>query len=332
MKSLKIAIFPQQGLGDGIILLILANNLYKNNFNVTVFHRFIPQINNWFDFELRECPLDSKVEETLKNFDIVLMDCNIPYLESQDEQHKIALSKKYIFFSVGCIKTSFIHDHTEQFIAQLGEQYSIMIEHFSDACRLIDYAKNNSMVDNLVLYCQKTLHLKDVEEHTGINIPTHLQLRKYKNRVIISPTSSVEKKNWSPKKFVLLARLLKRKGYDVTFAVAMNERQEWVEIINNEFPLPVFKMVKDYAQYVYESLAFIGNDSGGGHVASMMGVPVLTIISSSKKMKSRWRPGWGKNRITAPVLTFKYRGTRYWQAFLSVKKVYREFEYLISDN
>ena len=110
----------------------------------------------------------------------------------------------------------------------------------------------------------------------------------------------------------------------------MNEKLEWEAIINNEFVLPKFDSIKIYAEYLYESQCFIGNDSGGGHIASMVGLPVLTLVTSPRKIKFRWRPGWGKNIVVAPFFTFKFKGKRFWHPFLSVKKVFQACEKLLS--
>lgn len=332
MNQLKIAFLPQQRLGDGIIALVLANNLYQNNYAITVFHGFIQQIDNWFDYDIEAYPEHNKLEEKIKDFDIVLMDRSIPFVLSKTEKQQEELSKKYIFFAVGRIQENFIHEHTERLIKRLGNERRSMLEHIANASRMIKFAKKDSMIDNMFKYCQETLQLQQVSKQTGIKIPTHIQYGKYNRRVVISPTSSLEKKNWGAEKFILLARLLKEKGYEPIFAVAMNERKEWQLIINNEFDLPEFNTIKIYAEYLYQSLGFIGNDSGGGHVASLMGVPVLTIVTSPKKLNFRWRPGWGENAVVAPRFTFKFRGKRYWHQFLSAKKVYREFEQLIESH
>lgn len=330
MKLLKLAFLPQQRLGDGVITLVLANNLFKNNFNITMYHDYMQQINDWFDYEIESCPEQNDMEDTLKEFDIVLMDRNVPYVLSKTKEEQVALSRKYIFFSVGKMDSDFIYDHTEQLVQKIGNEHRVLFESIAKACQKIKYNKHDSMVDNMVKYCQQTLHLKHVNNQTGIHLPPQDQYRKHTNRVVISPTSSLEKKNCGVEKFIAIARQLKIKGYEPVFAVAMNEREEWEPIVNNKFSLREFASIKIYAEYLYESVGFIGNDSGGGHVASMMRVPVLTLVSSSKKLKFRWRPGWGNNVVVAPKFSIKFRGKRYWHSFLSVKKVIQEFEKLIS--
>ena len=140
----------------------------------------------------------------------------------------------------------------------------------------------------------------------------------------------VWKKNWGAKKFISLARKLKKSGYQAVFAVSMAEHQQWQAIVNNEFPLPEFHNIKNYVDFLYESQAFIGNDSGGGHVASMLAIPVLTIVSSRKKTHFKWRPGWGRNSVIAGSLAVKFNGQRHWQYFLSVKNVFQALMNLVN--
>jgi ADP-heptose:LPS heptosyltransferase len=80
-----------------------------------------------------------------------------------------------------------------------------------------------------------------------------------------------------------LARKIRADGYDVVFSCAPNERPYWVEKLNNNFELPEFKSINLFAEYLYESALLIGNDSGAGHLASAMGIPVVTLVTGPKK-------------------------------------------------
>jgi len=328
MQKLTIALVPLQRLGDGVISSILANNLNKINYSVTMFHGFMHDLNHWFDFNINDYPSHEQLEAILDGYDIVMMDMCIPYVLSKSVAEQELLSKKYIFYAVGRMQDEFSHDHTERLITRLGENVRPLVKPFAQACRTIKYDRSNSMVDNMTHYCQRTLQLEQVSNDRGMQIPENLHFRKYDKRVIISPTSSLEKKNWGAKKFILLARLLKQYGYHPVFAVSVGEWQEWHQIINEEFDLPKFETIKFFAEYLYESLCLIGNDSGGGHMASLMGVPVLTIVTSPRKLNFKWRPGWGNNAVIAPSFTFKIMGKRHWHPFLSVQKVFNKFKQL----
>ena len=328
-KPLKVAFIPLQRLGDGVITLLVANNLHQNHYDVTMFHGFMHQLNDYFDFSIQAYPSHEQIEKCLQEFDLVLMDQCIPYVLEKDKQQRIVLSERYIFFAAGRMPKELIHNHSERLQQSIGLERLSEYQSFATASRAIKYNKEDSMVDNMVKYCQLTLKLSNVANNTGIHIPNSLEFQKYKKRVIIAPTSSLEKKNWGAKKFIALAHHLKKQGYEPIFALAMNEREQWQFIINNEFVMPELPTIKHYANYLYESLAFIGNDSGGGHMASMMGIPVLTIVSSPRKINFKWRPGWGNNAVVAPFVSPKFMGKRYWQNFLPVRKVLNAFSNMI---
>lgn len=96
--------------------------------------------------------------------------------------------------------------------------------------------------------------------------------------------------------------------------------------------MPEFESVKSFAEYIYESAFLIANDSGSGHLASALGIPVLTIVTSPRKSMFRWRPGWGINKVIAPWFTFSLSGKRYWKQFLPVNRVYKTFIQLFEKN
>src|SRR5580692_10458058 len=63
----KYAVFSCKGLGDGLISLVLSNNLHVNGANVTTFHPFLQKMQCWFPhLSIRPFP---SIEE-LVHFDI----------------------------------------------------------------------------------------------------------------------------------------------------------------------------------------------------------------------------------------------------------------------
>ncbi|MCI5151342.1 MAG: hypothetical protein D3916_18495 [Candidatus Electrothrix sp. MAN1_4] len=104
------------------------------------------------------------------------------------------------------------------------------------------------------------------------------------------------------------------------------EQKTWQPIIADRFPLHGFAGVHQCANFVYESGFFIGNDSGGGHLASCLDVPVLSI--HGRKGKARiWQPGWGQVEVVTPLLNVIGGSLRQylWKYFLSVSAVERSF-------
>ena len=70
----------------------------------------------------------------------------------------------------------------------------------------------------------------------------------------------------------------------------------------------------------YESGAVIANDSGNGHLASFLGVPVVTIYRK-RNPKFHWRPDWASATVVCPRLTLPgFRGD-IWKPFVGVSDV-----------
>lgn len=183
--------------------------------------------------------------------------------------------------------------------------------------------QNISMLDNIIQISQHCFGLIEMTKNNGIKIPGGLVHRKFKNRIIIHPTSTDIAKNWPAGKFIKLARTLKANGLNPIFIVSPNEREMWSKISNNKFELPNFATIDMLARFIYESYAMIGNDSGIGHLASNLGLPTLSIFSSKKRAKL-WRPDFNENIYVVPK--FKIPGRWFknsWKYFISVDRVYQ---------
>jgi len=182
-----------------------------------------------------------------------------------------------------------------------------------------------TMVENLFNFCKDTLGLARVFKDNGIQIPEGVTKRRYKNRVILHPTSKDPLKNWSREKFMSLAKKLQRRGYVVSFIMSPEERLSWNNVIKSSFEVPYFHNLDMLARYVCESGWMIGTDSAVGHLANCIGIPTLTIFSR-KGTALYWRPGWNEGIAIYPKLMIPGKlGHRYWNAFLSTKMVIKAF-------
>ena len=83
------AVFSCLGIGDGLIALVLSNNLTLNGFEVTTFHPTLSSLQTWFPLTtIRPFPSP----EELKKFDNIF----IPYEKSPQMQAVIKVcSEKY---------------------------------------------------------------------------------------------------------------------------------------------------------------------------------------------------------------------------------------------
>lgn len=193
------------------------------------------------------------------------------------------------------------------------------------------YRKNTNRVEDMASISGRLFKLTDPARFSGIRPPASLQHRRYPQRVCLHPTSAERSKNWLPQRFLALAERLRAKGFEPVFIMSAVEQEDWQPIIADQFPLHSFAGVDQCAAFLYESGFFIGNDSGGGHLASCLDIPVLSI--HGRKGKSRvWRPGWGQVEVVTPLLNLIGGSPRQhlWKYFLSVSAVERGFERLTS--
>ena len=66
----RCAVFSCMGLGDGLIALVLSNNLHLNGCQVTTFHPFLNELQDWFPhLPIERFPSLEQLESVLSQFD-----------------------------------------------------------------------------------------------------------------------------------------------------------------------------------------------------------------------------------------------------------------------
>lgn len=141
-------------------------------------------------------------------------------------------------------------------------------------------------------------------------------------RVVIFPTTPQEKKNYSPAGFRWLAHRLRRQGWLVEFVGMPHER----EVLSGQYPgVPVhaFADVRGLMDFLATCSVVVSNDSGGGHLGSLMGLRSFTI--TRKNARFVWRPGFNElNHVLAPMASFKLAGRYVWRPFIPVWRIPRQ--------
>lgn len=193
------------------------------------------------------------------------------------------------------------------------------------------YRQNANRAEDMLRISGQVFDMTEPTMLNGIRPLSSLQHRRHQGRVCIHPTSAELSKNWLPKRFLALAARLQTKGFAPVFIMSAAERKAWRPVIGERFPLHAFAGVDQCAAFLYESGFFIGNDSGGGHLASCLDIPVLSI--HGRKGKARiWRPGWGRVEVVTLRINVIGGSLRQylWKYFLSVAAVERGFERLVN--
>ena len=103
--------------------------------------------------------------------------------------------------------------------------------------------------------------------------------------------------------------------------------EAWRAMAGNEYETPDLPSIDALARYIYESGIVVANDSGGGHLASFLQVPVVTIHRRWNR-RFTWRPDWGPGAVVCPRLILPLPGTHVWRPFVSTAAILRAVDRL----
>ena len=305
--SQKAALFCHNGLGDGIVALVLSHNLYLNGFQVDTYQNALGPLQHLFPhLPILPYPNADQVESMFSRYDLlfVFQDTASEFIQKLirkgKEKYRDRTKVLYIYPSKNIVNEPYYRD------AQIDPSIPI--------------------AENLWRFCERILHLSKISHSNGIIPPPGLIPRRYENRIVIHPTSSRPGKNWPKQKFESLALQLQNRGYECIWSLSKKERESWPELEQKGFQL-LDGTLSGLVSALYESCLFIGNDSGPGHLASSLGVPTVTI-ARRKSYCSFYVPCFTPGVLVTPnslipnIGGFRLRD-RYWKHFISVRKVLR---------
>lgn len=277
-------------LGDTLILLVVAHNLWRAGWRVHVYGDHAHSLAAWLQY--------LTVSPALKpdDADTVLAD------------YAVVLQL-----------------HRERPLANIADKHPGFIDLHD-----VEHAKSGfSMAQRCADFSKARFGLRDAVVSNGITAPKHLLFRRYDARVAMHPEASTDDKRWLATRFIDLASHLKSQGFTAEFAVAPRERTRWDALRREIPPLCSFTSTAALAEWLYESGWFIGNDSGVGHLASSLGVPTLTVFRR-RRIAERWRPGFAAGAIVLPPWWVPTAGLkeRWWRESISVGRVLGAFEAL----
>lgn len=147
--------------------------------------------------------------------------------------------------------------------------------------------------------------------------------RESGNRLVIFPTSPHAKKNYSMNGFLRLARRLQRRGWQVEL-IGLPREEEELNACFAGFPVFTFADIRGLMSHLAGVAAVISNDSGGGHLGSLMGLRTFTI--ARRHAGFVWRPAFSAHgQVLAPRFRFKWLDGDYiWRPFVPVGRIVDE--------
>lgn len=308
--QIKAHILPARGIGDALLMQIVAYRLAQEGYEVITYHSALQELKGWFEhglffpsFSLDHLPFSKE--------DMIIVE--------NDNSNRC---KRLVELR---------HEGLLPHVHMLYPTY-LLSKHGPLTSQDCVFDPSLSMAENIAIASCKLWNFVGVSRNNGLTAPSHLIYRKAKSRVIIHPTSSQQEKNWTKTKFQTLAQKLLDKGFTPVFVVSEEERKEWEGYLKEEFLLPRLPKLSDLAELVFESGFVIGNDSLVGHLGSNLQIPTL-IIANDKKRMQLWRPGWLKGEVVTPspyipnFSPLRLR-SRLWKKWILVSHVLHRFEQL----
>jgi ADP-heptose:LPS heptosyltransferase len=107
-------------------------------------------------------------------------------------------------------------------------------------------------------------------------IPLQSGMANREAQILIHTGAAQRVRVWPLENFRKLAGRLRKKQYRVQMACDLDQRDWWLR--NGEPAVFTPRTVDEFLALVGQSRAFIGNDSGPGHLAAFTGVPTFTIF------------------------------------------------------
>lgn len=307
-------------LGDSLISLIIAHNLVRAGYSVTVRSNMAHELAEWLpSFVTGPAVAHREYAALVRDYDLCIIDSQAPNLQRNGIDLRPELAARAAFFSLahyetpldGMFKPETLPQDKKQRLEKLIPQRGLIRDRLNPQA---------SMVEHAVAFCRREMHLADASAEIGIEVPRSVRTRpRVPSRVVISPTSGKEKKNWRPQRFLALASRLSKRGADCVFAVEPSEQAAWNKKLNGRFVLAETHSVADLAALLAGAAVVVSNDSGTAHLASAIGVPVVCIISSWDTSYG-WRPGWAGSELIGPILPVRSL-PGLWPFFVSVSRV-----------
>ena len=331
MKNARVALVSFESLGDSLIYTMMADNLRRNGYTTTLFGNVPYQLKEWLpQLSIKPYPEFETFYSTLDDYHLVLMS---PSRTIRNSTGEIKIEDIRHRFLLICQKVpnTWLFDHHSRLKQNLTQDIFQEIEQLSHSAGSIHYRKfkKESVVEITLDFMREKMGLEVFSANVDLTPPKDLIFRKNKRRIVLSPDSAwPEKKDWSPERFLKLCDLLAQANYEPVIVVAPANHSAWQAKTNNHFLTLTFENIGKLAEYIYESAAVIANDSGNGHLASFLGIPVVTIYRK-RNPYFHWRPDWSDTRVICPRIVLPGSDGPIWRPFIGVRRVKHVLEKLL---
>ena len=308
----KALVISSSGLGDGLMMMVASERLRRHGYTVVTMNSHLMGLSNWFPgHHFQHQLIGGELESFSEPFDLVILQND----NTEKSRQIIAMHKRGKIRSLSIFYSSY---ETKK--------------HPPLTSWDVVFNPSRPMVENIAKGIAILLRSIEISANNGIIIPSHLQYRRFKQRVIIHPTASTEERMWPFQSFIKVANDLKKIDFDPIFSLSKKEKDLFDPRIWKTFFLPTIETLSDLAGLIYESGYVIGNESGIVHLASNLQIPNL-VISGHEKRICMWRPGWLQGIVVIPPkwipnLKFWRLREQNWKKWITPKLVLKGFDRL----
>lgn len=307
--GVKVAIVPFPALGDITIYVRLAWHFYRADAIVTFYSNALYPARECFPWLEILPEREGELRRLAADFDLL-----------------IACFEKYYFMETW--RPDYAHLRNVAYVTAkkipqdsgvVGRDVIVKGRVFQRASRAfcLNSRAGGTMVDWVDNYAKEVFSLEPVTTDKLIVCSSG---KTKPNLVLIFPTTPQQKKNYWLRGFFLLGRVLRKRGWEVEFICMPNEQDKIASSMPG-FVVKSFPDIKALMGHMAGASTVISNDSGGGHLGSMMGLSTYTITRRHKKFV--WRPGFNENcTVVYPWFRFKWIGKKYiWRPFVPLWRI-----------
>jgi len=305
---MNVALLPCPALGDTLVYLRLAWLFHLAGAQVRFPSNTLYSARESFDWLSVE-PYDPADLLTLsEECDLVI--AYFQQLPSDALQRELCLARSNI--AVVSAKKMPRRLHLKSCDVQVGQQ----VYRNASAPLCLAPRDGRTMVGWIDDYAQRVFGLPSIDLPISVRCQP---VRAARNRVVIFPLSPKPTKNYSLSGFRNLARRLRHRGWQVEFACQAHEHERLNAELSG-FEVVSFPDIKALMSFLAGAHAVISNDSGGGHLGSLLGLRTFTI--TRKHARFAWRPGFNPyNLVVAPLMRIKWGSDYIWRPFVPVGRV-----------
>lgn len=303
--DVEVAILPLPALGDLTIYLRLGWLFHRAGANVTFYSNALYTARDYFDWLTVHPEGNETLEAMARRFDLLI---------AYRRQDKDATWGSVVPGNVAFVAAKRISGDP----GLNGQAVIVRGRVFPGASRpfCLNPRTAGTMVDWVDRYARDVFGL-ELDTVEGFLVPRPPPVSA--NLVLIFPTTPVPKKNYWLAGFRLLARTLQRRGWQVEFVCMPSERSAITASLPGH-TVRSFPDIKALMDHIARATMVISNDSGGGHLGSMMGLMTYTITRRKKEFV--WRPGFNKSNVVIyPWFRFKWCGKYVWRPFVPVWQI-----------